>query len=189
MTARRSPSLTDARILAAAERVFAEQGLDAATTRGIAEAAGVNEVTLFRRFGSKAALLAAVVSKTFAPKAEAESLFRTGSLRGDLEAFARRYEELLREHLLMVRTCVGEIHRHREYETRVLQSIFEPLRAALIERLQQEASATSPAILADLLSAMIFTAVLRDASRRKPRTYSPGHYRAAAIQAVLRLIV
>ncbi|MEZ4238793.1 MAG: TetR/AcrR family transcriptional regulator [Myxococcota bacterium] len=48
---------TDDRILAAAMRVFEEVGLRAATTRRIAEEAGVNEVTLFRRFGSKEQLL------------------------------------------------------------------------------------------------------------------------------------
>lgn len=46
-----------ARILDAAARVYAEFGYRGATTRRIATAAGVNEVTLFRTFGSKAALL------------------------------------------------------------------------------------------------------------------------------------
>jgi AcrR family transcriptional regulator len=46
-----------ARILDAAARVYAEFGYRGATTRRIAVAAGVNEVTLFRTFGSKAALL------------------------------------------------------------------------------------------------------------------------------------
>jgi AcrR family transcriptional regulator len=45
------------RILEAAARVYAEYGYRGATTRRIATAAGVNEVTLFRTFGSKAALI------------------------------------------------------------------------------------------------------------------------------------
>ena len=44
-------------ILAAAVEVFAKYGFLGATTRRIAEAAGVNEVTLFRYFGSKETLL------------------------------------------------------------------------------------------------------------------------------------
>jgi AcrR family transcriptional regulator len=44
-------------ILDAAARVFAEVGSRGATTRRIAEEARVNEVTLFRHFGSKEALL------------------------------------------------------------------------------------------------------------------------------------
>src|SRR5688500_5386572 len=45
------------RILQAAAHVYAETGFRGATTRRIAAAAGVNEVTLFRIFGSKSALL------------------------------------------------------------------------------------------------------------------------------------
>lgn len=45
------------RILEAALGVFAEAGTRGATTRRIADAAGVNEVTLFRQFGSKDVLL------------------------------------------------------------------------------------------------------------------------------------
>ena len=45
------------RILDAAARVYAEFGFRGATTRRIAQAANVNEVTLFRAFGSKEALI------------------------------------------------------------------------------------------------------------------------------------
>jgi AcrR family transcriptional regulator len=45
------------RLLDAAARVFAQHGASGATTRRIADQAGVNEVTLFRLFGSKDALL------------------------------------------------------------------------------------------------------------------------------------
>jgi AcrR family transcriptional regulator len=49
------------RILEAAARVYAKHGFRGATTRLIAAEAGVNEVTLFRTFGSKGALLEAVL--------------------------------------------------------------------------------------------------------------------------------
>ena len=51
------------RILEAAARVYAKHGFRGATTRLIATEAGVNEVTLFRIFGSKAALLEAVLTQ------------------------------------------------------------------------------------------------------------------------------
>jgi AcrR family transcriptional regulator len=44
-------------ILAAAAGVFAQHGFRGSTTRRIADAAGVNEITLFRQFGSKQALI------------------------------------------------------------------------------------------------------------------------------------
>ena len=49
------------RILEAAGRVYSKHGFRGATTRLIAAEAGVNEVTLFRTFGSKGALLEAVL--------------------------------------------------------------------------------------------------------------------------------
>jgi len=45
------------RLLDAALRVYESDGFRGATTRRIAEAAGVNEITIFRLFGSKAALI------------------------------------------------------------------------------------------------------------------------------------
>jgi AcrR family transcriptional regulator len=44
---------TREQILSAAARLYAEHGFRGTTTRAVAEAAGVNEVTLFRIFGSK----------------------------------------------------------------------------------------------------------------------------------------
>ena len=49
------------RILEAAKKVYAQHGFRGATTRLIAIEAGVNEVTLFRTFGSKAALFEALM--------------------------------------------------------------------------------------------------------------------------------
>lgn len=53
---------TRQRILDAALKLFGEIGYTRATTRAIAERAGVNEVTLFRHFGNKQNLLAACVA-------------------------------------------------------------------------------------------------------------------------------
>src|SRR3954470_10827207 len=50
------------KLLAAAARIYGESGFRGATTRLIANEAGVNEVTLFRTFGSKSALIEAVLA-------------------------------------------------------------------------------------------------------------------------------
>src|SRR5215207_2135103 len=52
------------KLLEAASRVYAEHGFRGATTRRIADEAGVNEVTIFRLFGSKAQLLAEAMKCT-----------------------------------------------------------------------------------------------------------------------------
>ncbi len=54
---------TRERILKAAAEIFANQGYTRATTRAIAKAAGVNEVTLFRHFGSKHNLLSEMIQE------------------------------------------------------------------------------------------------------------------------------
>ena len=54
---------TRQRILRAASQVFAEKGYARATTRALAAAAGINEVTLFRHFGNKQNLFAAVIDE------------------------------------------------------------------------------------------------------------------------------
>jgi AcrR family transcriptional regulator len=58
---------TRQRILHAAAQVFAEGGYARATTRALAAAAGVNEVTLFRHFGNKENLFAAVIEQFAGP--------------------------------------------------------------------------------------------------------------------------
>ena len=79
----------------------------AATTREIAEEAGVNEVTLFRLFESKDQLLSAVVGEVV--RAESEALDRVDldhfDLRRDIPELARgfyatheRYQAFLRTH-------------------------------------------------------------------------------------------
>jgi AcrR family transcriptional regulator len=57
---------TEERILRTFLRLVAERGIDATTTRLLAEEAGVNEVTLFRLFGDKSNL-AAQAFRRFAP--------------------------------------------------------------------------------------------------------------------------
>lgn len=63
---------TRKRIMEAAVTLFSEKGYSRATTRAIAAAADVNEVTLFRHFGSKHNLLIAVIAEyTPAPEMQA----------------------------------------------------------------------------------------------------------------------
>ena len=57
------PTTTRDKILNAALALFAEKGFSASTTKDIARRARVNEVTIFRQFGSKRALFGAVVAE------------------------------------------------------------------------------------------------------------------------------
>jgi AcrR family transcriptional regulator len=64
------------RILVAARRLFDERGAGGVSMDEVAEAAGVGKGTLFRRFGSRAALAQAVLS-------EREKEFQEGFIRGE----------------------------------------------------------------------------------------------------------
>ena len=178
------------RILHAAARVFARDGLGGATTRGIAKAAQVNEVTLFRHFGTKERLIATVIGQTFKPQ-ESTPIPHTGDLRSDLTAFARTYEAQLLANLPLVRTCLAEIHRHRDQERQVLHAIFRPMRAALADRLEKAATPggfgrglTAP-IAADLFASMILAGVLRQEKPMSTLEYTADQYRDAAVSVLL----
>jgi AcrR family transcriptional regulator len=82
---RREPGLGRQLILAAAHDEFCDRGYARATTRGIADRAGVAEPLLFRHFGSKAALFNEVV---FGP-------IRTFMLEFDAMESAEASDELL----------------------------------------------------------------------------------------------
>ena len=53
----------DEEILKAAKKVIVREGYDGATTKLIADEAGINEVTLFRKFHSKENILQAVITQ------------------------------------------------------------------------------------------------------------------------------
>ena len=171
-------------LLTAAARVFARDGLE-----------GVNEVTLFRNFGTKEHLLEAVVGSAFgialrAPDGKATPALR--SLKSDLEAFSRRYEALLMENLPLIRTMVGEIHRHAVCQHQALRGIFLPMREALTERLRtacrlgEARPDINPLVAADLFAGTIFSEVLRRETLKKSQGYSSAEYRKASVSIFLR---
>jgi AcrR family transcriptional regulator len=102
------------RLLQAALEVFQQEGSRGATTRRIAQEAGVNEITLFRHFGSKGALIheslraaASRVELARLPESPADP-------KAELTAWCRtHYENLLRSRA-MIRTAMGEFERQPE---------------------------------------------------------------------------
>jgi AcrR family transcriptional regulator len=131
--------LTRRRILEAAEKVFSRDGFQGATTREIAREAQVNEVTLFRHFRTRDDLLReTILYRTIAPEELLNSKASWKSdLPGQLEQYVRKYYALLLEREALVRAVVGE---GRLLPPAVRQAVLEkmvPMRAALIERLQE----------------------------------------------------
>jgi AcrR family transcriptional regulator len=105
------------RILEAAARIYGELGFRGATTRRIAEAAGVNEITLFRHFGSKAALIdEAVRSHSRAPSPALPPLPEVpADPESELTAWATAHLAHLRASRSLIRKTMGELEERRDF--------------------------------------------------------------------------
>ena len=98
-------------LLTAAARVYAEAGYRGATTRRIALAAGVNEITLFRHFGSKDALLREALTRNQdSPGAELPEDPKDPLT--ELLAWAGSHITDMRGRQVLIRTCMGEFAEH-----------------------------------------------------------------------------
>lgn len=100
-------------LLDAAVRVYAEAGYRGATTRRIAFEAGVNEITLFRHFGSKDALIREAVARSQQASVIGLPDTPVDPLR-ELGDFARAHLAELRHRRALIRTCMGEFEEHPE---------------------------------------------------------------------------
>ncbi len=113
------------------------------------------------------------------------------TLRGDLQRFAERYDLLLHRNILLIRTLLGEIHRHRKQEKLVLHGIFAPLKEELLASLHSAREQgtvrpeVEPVIAADLFSSMILVHVLRQTSPFAPE-YPSKQYLEAAVDTFVR---
>lgn len=191
----RATADTRTRVLDAAARVYAEHGFHGATTRLIAEHAEVNEVTIFRLFGTKEALLAAAV------RAEA-SREPPGALPAVPQDPARELavwcEELLarlRAQRDLLRTCFAESATHPALVAdalggfRLAGRMLADYVAALRAQGRVRPDADAEAAQAMLLAALIADALGRD---QMPEVYpvptelAPGRYVGAFLSAIRR---
>ena len=134
---------TRQRLLEAARAEFGDKGIEAATTRGIAERAGCNEVTLFRNFESKQKLLTAVVQETseeFAVLCECGDGF-SGDLFEDLTRFARVYNASLERCEGMARAMIGESRRRPTLAKELIGDVLEPFHRSIAVYLGQHQQA------------------------------------------------
>ena len=132
-------------LLHAAAQVYAEGGYHGATTRRIAAKAGVNEITLFRHFGSKDVLLREALAQC--PGAEEAALPEEPQdpLR-ELTEWTRAHLQHLHERAALIRTCLGEFSERPDLAT---PEISCPVRAtsalaAYLGRLRRHKLAAAP---------------------------------------------
>jgi AcrR family transcriptional regulator len=101
-------------ILSAAAGVFAQHGFRGSTTRRIADAAGVNEITIFRQFGSKEALIRAAMQHL----TESAGLAALPEIPTDPERELTEWSESFIQHLRLrssiIRKSMSEIEERPE---------------------------------------------------------------------------
>ena len=180
-------------ILDAAARVFSQHGFRGSTTRRIASAAAVNEVTIFRYFGSKAALLEEAVKGVDVCGAS----FALPRYPVDPVAELTNWCSTLRSHLSgrssVIRKCMGELEERPELAARAAEaptratvelcSYFRRLRAAGFTRDEFDPS---------VAAAMLIGAVFHDAMGReimpaiypKPAGTAPRRYAQLILRAI-----
>ncbi|UFJ40231.1 TetR/AcrR family transcriptional regulator [Brevibacillus humidisoli] len=107
---------TRQRILDAARRLMAQKGYVGATTRLIASAAGVNEVTIFRHFGSKEGILDAMVAEMEAafPVLQQSLAQSYTDPREMLIRFGRTFFQVLCEQRENLMICLVEVPNRPE---------------------------------------------------------------------------
>jgi AcrR family transcriptional regulator len=155
------------RLFAAAIAQLMAHGYDGATTRGIADAAGINEVTLFRRYGNKAALF----EQAFASRLADTPLNRlayTGDLEADLLSIVRAYLITNELHGDIIPIILIEMPRHPEMRSsmgvpwRNLQGVIGIIGRYQAEgRLRQEPPL---AVLSSLLGPVLIGQMFRRAN-------------------------
>lgn len=146
--------------------VWREEGYARATTRRIATVAGISEITLFRRFGDKAALFRAALELE-AERFSVDAIQYQGDVRSDLARIVEAYAALLDRSAAIILDFALEAPRNPD---------LAPLRsgplaaigkvAMVIARYQAEGvlrPGPPPTLLLALLSPLIMTALLRRA--------------------------
>jgi AcrR family transcriptional regulator len=154
-------------ILAAAAGVFAQYGFLGATTRRIAEAAGVNEVTLFRYFGSKETLLLEAMQHNTLSSGITELPAIPVDPVQELTVWSEAFISHLRLRSSIIRKTMSEIEEHPEIG---ICASHVPKRAsadlcAYLDALKREGF-TSEEFDSKTASAMLMGAIFGDAMGR-----------------------
>jgi AcrR family transcriptional regulator len=102
------------RILEAAARVYAQHGFRGATTRRIADEAGVNEITVFRQFGSKEALIGEAIRACASGAGLLELPLIPSDPERELTRWAESHLANLRGRCALIRKTMSELEERPE---------------------------------------------------------------------------
>lgn len=131
---------TRARILEAAEEIFAEKGLAGARVDEIALRATANKRMLYAYFGAKEELYKAVLERVYLRLGECEEFLTLGSGEMDAVEAIRRiipaYFSFLSQNQTYIRMVMWEnLNRARYFDEKGLGGVRDPMRRAMRELL------------------------------------------------------
>jgi AcrR family transcriptional regulator len=165
-------------LLDAAARLYTEMGYRGTTTRRIALEAGVNEITLFRHFGSKDALMREAMTRAgSSPVPEMLPETPREPFR-ELRDWAKAHIAELRERRSLIRTCMGEIEEHPEIfsaqnsppvaAAKALCHYLRRLRDAGLAKAQFDETAASALLMGALFADAMGRDIMPDLYRNAP---------------------
>lgn len=157
--------VSDEQILDATVRTVLAGGYGGATTRGIAAAAGINEVTLFRRFGDKQSLVRAAIAQQVAAFG-LQGPAHTGDLDADLLRVLEFYARVFRGRGRLLITLLAEVPRRPELAEVVRQPLAVITELLDMIRTYQQAGRLRPGPPADLLNALLGPLLVEALSER-----------------------
>lgn len=158
--------LEDEQIYRAVMQVVSERGYEGATTKQMADAADVSEVTLFRKYGSKQQLVKQAISYVITKTNFASSVQYTGNVHADLLRVVQAYQDTAVKNGLFIFALFADLARHPE----LINSMKEPFNifqsiGALIGRYQSEGVLKSEHPLhsvAKLLAPLVYISTIRN---------------------------
>ena len=115
--------VNDEEIYQAVMQVVSERGYSGATTKQMAEAANVSEVTLFRKYGSKVQLVRQAISFIVAQADFGSAAHYTGDITADLLRVVQAYQVAAVENGLFFTALFSDISRHPD----LMDSFDQPL--------------------------------------------------------------
>jgi AcrR family transcriptional regulator len=181
------------RILQAAARVYAQHGFRGATTRLIAIEAGVNEVSLFRTFGSKAALFEAMMQSHAASLPVPELPDTPTDVQAEITSWCTAVLAHMRQWRSIIRKSFGELEERPEAALVMCEgpSFAAAALSAYVARLQTLGQADETADVATAVS-MFMSSMFGDAISRdvlphafpQPEEDAPAKYVNVFLRAV-----
>jgi AcrR family transcriptional regulator len=128
----RSPELTEARVLQAAEKVFGDNGYANATIAEVVELAQVSRGAFYLYFDNKDDVFKTLVARVIADLYDVTTQRSSGSIRNRVETSTRNYLEAFLRHRQVLR-CLFEVSSSNAEMAR----LHNEFRARFIERIRR----------------------------------------------------